>query len=138
MVLGGNARNVEQLGAYVAWLVNNRMFTDYVERTSEDALTNVRLQSSTGADFLATDLHGELKPTALTEEGKAFTEHYLLSGQFDADYATVEFHGENEWIRYSDLAPLISKALRDFQGESEPSVTKKIAKVLQFPSRKKN
>ena len=62
-------RNVEQLGAYIAWLINNRMFTDYVERTCEDAITNVRLQSTTGADFLATDLHGELKPSHLTDEG---------------------------------------------------------------------
>ena len=48
MVLGGEDRNVEELGAYVAWLINSRMFTDYVERTSESAITDVRLQSSTG------------------------------------------------------------------------------------------
>lgn len=136
MVLGGEARNVEQLGAYVAWLINNRMFSDYIERTCEDAITNVRLQSETGADFLATGLHGELKPSDLTEEGKAFTEHYLVSGQYEADYQSVEFHGENEWLRYGDLAPLVSKALRDFNGESKPTMTKKIAKVLQFPKRK--
>lgn len=139
MVLGGDARNVEQLGAYIAWLINNRMFTDYVERTCEDAITNVRLQSTTGADFLATDLHGELKPSHLTDEGRSFTEHYLLSELYDAHYESVEFDGENEWIRYGDLAPLISAAFREFQHKdtlASTGVVKKVAKILQFPSRK--
>lgn len=133
MILGGEERNVELLGAYVAWLINNRLFTDYIERTCEDALTDVRLQSSTGADFLATGLHGELTHSALTETGKAFTEHYLLSGKFADDYDSVEFSGENEWIRYGDLAPLISKAFREFTGEQNASPVKKLAKVLKFP-----
>ena len=140
MVLGGDARNVEQLGAYIAWLVNNRMFTDYVERVSEDAITGVRLQSTTGADFLATDLHGELMPSHLTETGQQFTEHYLLSGLYDAHYESVEFDGENEWIRYGDLAPLISSAFREFQHKDAlpgSGVVNKVAKILQFPSRKK-
>ena len=139
MVLGGEARNVEQLGAYIAWLINNRMFTDYVERTSEDAMTNVRLQSATGADFLATDLHGELTASQLTETGRAFTEHYFLSGLYATHYESVEFDGENEWVRYGDLAPIISSAFREFEGKknssAKPGVVKKLAKVLQFPSR---
>ncbi len=136
MILGGDARNVEQLGAYVAWLINNRLFTDYIERTCEDGLTNVRLQSTTGADFLATDLHGELAPSALIDTGKTFTEKYLLSGRYDADYQSVEFHGENEWVRYQDLAPLISKAFREFESDQNPSAVKKLAKVIKFPGMK--
>lgn len=133
MILGGEARNVEQLGAYIAWLINNRMFTDYIERTCEDGITNVRLQSATGADFLATELHGELTPSALTDTGKAFTEHYLLSGRFDNDYRSVEFIGDNEWLRYADLAPLISKAFRDHESAQNPGTIKKLAKVIKFP-----
>ena len=136
MVLGGADRNVEQLGAYVAWLINNRLFTDYIERTASDALTDVRLQSVNGADFLATELHGELKASDLTKEGQAFTEHYLLSGRYAADYQTVPFHGENEWLRYGDLAPLISAAYRAFNGAPVSGAKNKIAKVLQFPRKK--
>lgn len=136
MVLGGEDRNVEELGAYVAWLINSRMFTDYVERTSESAITDVRLQSSTGADFLATDLHGELKPSALSDTGRLFTEYYLLSGRYNQDYQSVEFSGENEWVRYGDLAPLMSKAFREFEADQNPRVVNKLAKVLQFPRKR--
>ena len=132
MILGGESRNVEQLGAYVAWLINNRMFIDYVERTSGDALTGVRMQSSTGADFLATELHGELQSTQLTDIGAEFTEHYLVSGKYDVDYARVQFGGENEWLRYADLAPLISAAYREFEELKKPGLVKKLAKVIRF------
>ena len=135
MILGGEDRNVEQLGAYVAWLINNRLFVDYVERTSADAMTGVRMQSSTGADFLATELHGELQASHLTEEGQQFTEHYVLTGRFDEDFQRVEFDGENEWLRYADLAPLISSAYRRFEEDRNPSLGKKLAKVIQFPRR---
>lgn len=133
MILGGEARNVEQLGAYIAWLINNRLFADYIERVSADALAKVRIQGVTGADFLATELYGELLSDQLTEAGREFTERYLLSGRYEEDYRKVEFDGENEWVRYSDLAPLISAAYRGFEAEKNPSIGKKIARVLKFP-----
>jgi hypothetical protein len=133
LILGGTDRNVEKLGAYVAWLINNRLFTDYIERTCESEITDVRLQSTTGADFLATALHGELTPNMLEPEGKAFTERYLLSGKYDEDYQSVEFIGDDEWVRYADLAPLISKAFRGEDANEQTGVTKKLAKVLKFP-----
>ena len=37
MVLGGESRNVEQLGAYVAWLINNRLFQDNYRAVLGDA-----------------------------------------------------------------------------------------------------
>ncbi len=135
MILGGSDRNVEQLGAYTAWLINNRMFVEAIERISDDAITRVRMQSSTGADFLATELHGELESTHLTEQGMAFTEWYLVSGRYTQDYQKIEFDGENEWLRYADLSPLISAAYREFETGTKPSLGKKLAKVLQFPKR---
>jgi hypothetical protein len=133
MVLGGDTRNVEKLGAYVAWLINNRLFSDYVERTSEDAMTRVRMQSSTGADFLATELHGELQKNSLTDIGRRFTEYYLLSERYDKDFQEIEFEGDNEWVRYTELAPLISASFRNFQSAGKPTLGKKLAKVLRFP-----
>jgi hypothetical protein len=134
MVLGGEARNVEQLGAYVAWLINNRLFGPNVERESGRSVTRVRMQDFTGADFLATELHGELKSDQLTGPGRSFTEHYLLSNMYDQDYLQVDFTGENEWLRYADLAPLISKAYRNFNEPARRSLTGSIAKILKFPS----
>lgn len=133
MVLGGDSRNVEQLGAYVAWLINNQLFLEHIEQAAGSGITRVRMQDLNGADFLATQLHGELESEQLTEAGRAFTEHYLLSGLYDKDYAQVEFSGENEWLRYADLAPLISRAFRSF---SKPTLGAKVAKILKFPSRK--
>ena len=137
MVLGGESRNVEQLGAYVAWLINNRLLQDNFESAGAREITRVRMQDLTGADFLATELHGELKPEQLTKQGRAFTMHYLLSGLYDKDFLQVQFIGDNEWLRYAELAPLISQAYRSF---SEPELTGlggTLAKILRFPSRKR-
>ena len=133
MVLGGETRNVEQLGAYVAWLINNRLFELNVERESERSFTRVRMQDFTGADFLSTELHGELSSELLTESGRYFTEYYLMSGMYDRDYHQVDFAGENEWVRYADLAPLISKAYLNFNKPVRSSLKSSIGKILKFP-----
>ena len=137
MVLGGEFRNVEQLGAYVAWLINNRLLQDNFEGAGARAITRVRMQDLTGADFLATELHGELKPEQLTEPGRAFTRHYLLSGLYDKDYLQVQFIGDNEWLRYADLAPLISRAYRSFSEPGRTGLGGALAKILKFPSQKR-
>lgn len=134
MVLGGESRNVEQLGAYVAWLINNHFFLEHIERAAGSGITRVRMQDLTGADFFSTELHGELEPEQLTEAGRAFTEHYLLSGLYDRDYQQIDFSGENEWLRYAELAPLISRAYRHF---SQPGLAGTVAKILKFPTRKR-
>ena len=137
MVLGGEARNVEQLGAYVAWLINNQLFQEHIERDAGNGFTRVRMQDLTGADFLSTELLGELKPEQLTEMGRAFTEHYLLSDLYDKDYDQVHFIGDNEWLRYADLAPLISRAYRSYSTPRRQSLGGKLAKILKFPSRER-
>jgi hypothetical protein len=136
MVLGGESRNVEQLGAYVAWLINNRLLHYSLESAEGREITRVRMQDLTGADFLATELHGELKPEQLTEQGRAFTRHYLLSGLYDKDFLQVQFIGDNEWLRYADLAPLISRAYRSFGEPERTGLGGTLAKVLKFPFRK--
>ena len=137
MVLGGESRNVEQLGAYVAWLINNRLLQDNFESVGGREIMRVRMQDLTGADFLATELHGELRPEQLTETGRAFTRHYLLSGLYDKDFLQVRFIGDNEWLRYAELAPLISRAYRSFSEPERTGLGGTLAKILKFPSRKK-
>ena len=137
MVLGGESRNVEQLGAYVAWLINNRLLQDNFESAGGREITRVRMQDLTGADFLATELHGELRPEQLTDQGRAFTRHYLLSGLYDKDFLQVQFIGDNEWLRYAELAPLISRAYRSFSEPERTGLGGTLANILRFPSRKR-
>ena len=137
MVLGGESRNVEQLGAYVAWLINNRLLQDNFESAGGREITRVRMQDLTGADFLATELHGELRPEQLTDQGRAFTRHYLLSGLYEKDFLRVQFIGDNEWLRYAELAPLISLAYRSFSEPERTGLAGALAKILKFPLRKR-
>ena len=137
MVLGGESRNVEQLGAYVAWLINNRLLQDNFESAGGPEITRVRMQDLTGADFLATELHGELRPEQLTDQGRAFTRHYLLSGLYEKDFLRVQFIGDNEWLRYAELAPLISLAYRSFSEPERTGLGGRLAKILKFPLRKR-
>jgi len=136
MILGGTQRNAERLGAFVAWLVSNQLFTPHVEKSAGSTATRVRMHDLTGADFLAMELHGELKPEQLTEPGQSFTEHYLMSGQFDADYDSVDFNGENEWIRYEALAPKMTKAYQAFVKPAKTGLLQATAKILKFPGAK--
>lgn len=137
MILGGEARNAEKLGAFVAWLITNRMFQQHVENAAGSAITRVRMHDLTGADFLSAQLHGELKPSQLNDVGRAFTEHYLVSGQYDEDYARVDYDGEDEWIRYQAVAPYITAAFQSNQkrGASKPKL---MGKILKFPGRKRD
>jgi hypothetical protein len=60
-----------------------------------------------------------------------------LSGLYDKDYHQVQFIGDNEWLRYADLAPLISRAYRSFGEPGGTGLSGTLAKILKFPSRKR-
>ncbi len=133
MILGGESRNVEKLGAYVAWLIMNRLISNELETTESRIITRVRLHDASGADFLSTVLHGELRAEHLTAEGRIFTSEYLSNGNYEKDYAEVDYDGENEWHRYLDLAPKITRRYQAKRQSEEPGFIQKTAKVLRFP-----
>ncbi|MCB1693493.1 MAG: hypothetical protein KDI19_12070 [Pseudomonadales bacterium] len=135
LVLGGDARNAESLGCFVAWLVCNRLLSDYLERVQAPAIARVRMHDYSGPAFLSTALNGELTSDHLNEEGARFTEHYLLSGAFERDYARVEYSGENEWTRFGEVSPLVTQAWREWKGSGPGPVKRAVAKVIQFPGR---
>ncbi len=132
--LGGDDRNAESLGAYVAWLVINHLLDDVLERSAGAGVTRVRLHDLTGAGFLTTVLHGELQSTHLNAAGRAFTEHYLVSGKYRAEYAGCGYRGEDEWLRFAEVSPLIARAFKQFR-EPAPPRGSRLAKIIQFPSR---
>ncbi len=134
--LGGDGRNVEYLGAFVAWLVTNRLLSDHLEKVAGSAIARVRMQDMTGPAFLTTALHGELGPSHLSADGQQFAERYLKSGQYRQDYNACTYVGENEWHRFDELSPKITAAYR---GPSTQTTTpaRGVAKILSFPSRRK-
>ncbi|MDA0977018.1 MAG: hypothetical protein O3B72_00530 [Proteobacteria bacterium] len=135
MVLGGADRNVERLGVFIAWLINNQLFASGMEQEHGQLMTRVRIQDLTGADFFSTALLGELRPAQLTETGRRFTDQYLVSGQFDRDYGALDFSGDDEWLRYAVLAPIITREFRQFSQPRDDGPVRKLARVLQFPGR---
>ena len=138
--LGGENRNAESLGDFVAWLVTNNLLDPVLEEHVGREAARVKMQDLTGPAFLTTVLHGELKPAHLTAKGKRFCELYLASGDYDRDFEALEYHqlkhkGDNEWLRYDAISPKISEAFRKLTQPESP--LKKLAgKIIQFPAKR--
>lgn len=135
MTLNGEGRNVERLGAFVAWLVANDLLNPVLVDSSGSSVARVRMQDLTGPDFLSTVLHGDLSPSHLNELGRSFTNSYFVSGQYAADYAVCAYKGEDEWLRFDEISPKISAAFRQFN-QPKSALRKIGAKILKFPSRR--
>ncbi len=129
MNLSGPERNVERLGALVAWLVSNHLLDAGLERDEGRKIASVRMQDMNGPEFLTTVLHGDLKAAHLSNAGRDFIEHYVQSGRYLEDYARCRYQGENEWHRYDEIGPVISAAYRQY-ATPKPSIS---AKILSFP-----
>ncbi len=136
MILGGSSRNVEYLGAFVAWLLSNGMLSAEIEHSAGRAIARVRMQDMTGSAFLTTVLHGELTPHQLNDVGRAFSDSYFVSGRYQADYDRCEFRGDSDWRFYDEVSPYITAA---FQAHVKaPSRLNALtAKILKFPGRKR-
>ncbi|XOV86280.1 MAG: hypothetical protein ACFHX7_15080 [Pseudomonadota bacterium] len=134
--LGGDSRNVEYLGAFVAWLITNRLLSDQLESSAATAIARVRMQDLTGAAFLTTTLHGELGPHHLSPAGRQFAERYLTSGQYRQDFDACTYEGDNEWHRFDEISPKITAAYRAGAGSGQAS-PRRSARILSFPSRRK-
>lgn len=132
--LHGDNRNAERLGAYIAWLIANDLMSDDQIKVCGADIAMVRMQAMTGPAFLTTVLHGEFKPSQLNDTGQSFSEHYFLSGQYNTDYDSLHYDGDNEWHRFDELSPKISAAFRRWK---QPAPRKGMGKILQFPFGKK-
>ena len=133
VVLGGQDRNAEYLGIFVAWLVSNQLISEALNQRASKSVARLRLQDLTGSGFLTTVLNGELKPEHLSDEGNRFVESYFVPGRYRADYDGVEVDEENEWVHYDAVAPKISAAWREHRKPAKKPI---LGKILQFPSRR--
>ena len=132
--LHGNSRNAEKLGAYIAWLVANDLMSDYQLKVCGADIAMVRMQAMTGPAFLTTVLEGEFKPSQLNDVGQSFSEHYFMTGQYNDDYDSCRYYGDDEWHRFDELSPKISAAFRRWK---QPAPKKGMGKIIQFPFGKK-
>ena len=129
--LGGDSRNTDYLGTFVAWLVINKLIDPALETAAGSAAARVRMQDLTGSAFLTTVMHGELGSAQLTEQGREFVEYYFMSGDYLADFSSRAYQEEDEWLLYDELAPRITAAWRRMQAP----VKRLTAKILKFPRR---
>jgi hypothetical protein len=150
--LNGEENNVDRLGTFGAWLVANNLLASDLEKSAGSSVARLRMQDLNGADFLATVMHGEFKVEHLAENARKFVEDYFVSGAYEADfnsceynsreYNSLEYQTENVWLLYDEVAPKISQAFHQFNNPPSLSKTQAktknvLAKILQFPSRKR-
>ena len=143
--LNSEESNVERLGTFVAWLVANNLLSSSLENSAGSSVARLRMQDLSGAEFLTTVMHGEFKVEHLTENAKKFVDQYFVVGNYEADFnaavAAIKYDASQDafnsaWLLYDEVAPRISAAFQRFN--NPPSAVKTtIAKILQFPGRKR-
>ena len=127
---GDATANADRLGIIIAWLVSHQLLEANFEKKNAPAVSRLRLEDITGAEFFATVLHGEFGSAFLNRHGQDFVEDYFLGGTYDHDYNQVKVHTVDEQLLCNHVSMKISKAYRKFI--EPPSIRKKLAKVLRF------
>ena len=127
---GDATANADRLGIIIAWLVSHQLTEANFEKKNAPAISRLRLEDMTGAEFFATVLDGEFGSALLNQHGQDFVEDYFLGGSYDQDYNQVMVYTADERLLRNHVSLKISKAYRKFV---EPtSMGKKLAKVLRF------
>ena len=127
---GDATANADRLGIIIAWLVSHQLTEANFEKKNAPAISRLRLEDITGAEFFATVLHGEFGSAFLNQLGQDFVEDYFMSGSYDHDYNQVTAYTADEQVLCDHVSLKISEAYRQFV--EPPSIAKQIAKVLRF------
>ena len=127
---GDATANADRLGIIIAWLVSHQLTEANFEQENALAISRLRLEDITGAEFFTTVLHGDFGSAFLNQRGQDFVEHYFLSGSYDHDYNHVRLYTADERLLCNQVSQKISKAYRKYL--EPPSIRQKIAKVLRF------
>ena len=127
---GYSTANADRLGIIIAWLVSHQLTEANFEQENALAISRLRLEDMTGAEFFATVLHGEFGSAFLNQNGQDFVEDYFLGGTYDHDYNQVKVYTADERLLCNQVSLKISEAYRKFV--EPPSIGKKLAKVLRF------
>ena len=127
---GDATANADRLGIIIAWLVSHQLTEANFEKKNAPAISRLRLEDMTGAEFFATVLDGEFGSAFLNQHGQDFVEHYFLSGSYDHDYNQVRIYTADERLLCNQVSQKISKAYRKYLEPS--SIRQKLAEVLRF------
>ena len=127
---GDATANADRLGIIIAWLVSHQLTEANFEQENALAISRLRLEDITGAEFFTTVLHGDFGSAFLNQRGQDFVEHYFLSGSYDHDYNQVKIYTADERLLCNQVSQKISKAYRKYL--EPPSIRQKLAEVLKF------
>ncbi len=127
---GDAAANADRLGIIIAWLVLHQLTEANFEQENALAISRLRLEDITGAEFFTTVLQGEFNSAFLNQRGQDFVEDYFLGGTYDHDYNQVKAYTADERLLCNHVSLKISEAYRQFV--EPPSIGKKLAKVFRF------
>ena len=127
---GDASANSDRLGIIIAWLISHQLTEANFEQENASAVSRLRLEDMTGAEFFTMALHGEFSSAFLNQRGQDFVEDYFLSGTYDYDYNQVKAYTADEGLLSNQVFLKISEAYRKFV--EPPSIWKKLAKVLRF------
>ena len=127
---GDATANADRLGIIIAWLVSHQLTEASFEKKNAPAVSRLRLEDITGAEFFATVLHGEFGSAFLNQLGQDFVEDYFVGGAYDHDYNQAKAYTADEQVLCDHVSLKISEAYRQFV--EPPSIGRKLAKVLRF------
>ena len=127
---GDSTANADRLGIIIAWLVSHQLTEANFEQENALAISRLRLEDITGAEFFTTVLHGDFGSAFLNQRGQDFVEHYFLSGSYDHNYNQVKIYTADERLLCNQVSQKISKAYRKYL--EPPSIRQKLAEVLRF------
>ncbi len=104
---------------YLGWCVRLGLVTPAFKAEHDVAVLRLNFGEGSGVELLVS-CGGRLRYDWLTAQGAAFTRHYYA--QYEGDWQSVfgvdSYAVEDSWGNYDLLAPVLTRALYEFSGNS--------------------
>ena len=121
---GGIDRAALLPGMYLGWCVRLGLVTQAFKSEHDVAVLRLNYGEGSGVELLV-GCGGSLHYDWLTAQGAAFTRHYYPG--YEADWSRVfgaDIYGvEDSWSNYDLLAPVLTRALYEFNDHSRKATT---------------
>lgn len=122
MVAAGSIDRAALLpGMYLGWCVRLGLVTPAFKAEHENAVLRLNYGEGSGVELLVS-CGGALSVAWLTAQGAAFSRHYYPRYQDDweAVFGSDVYAVEDSWSNYDLIAPVLTRALYEFSGKSNP------------------
>ena len=115
---GSIERAAVPMGMYVAWCANHSLLSAPFAERAATLVLRVRYREVTGSELAVAGCAGVLAGEHLSEEGRAFTEHYYPGylAEFRAEFGSDPYGVEDDWGHYDRIARRLTRALMEFRG----------------------